>query len=508
MVARTLTAEALARHRVFSAETMAAVSAEVPGAPVPIRGGRAVHDTAPAVFAVFGPHYIGKQCTRAHLADQAVDRRVGEGGAFRRRVRRYDPDGTVRYVSVDATRDRIRDGADEWVERDDSNGAPIWVHDSPYKVLDAGAGTRGARDRDIAASAVVEQSLLTFRAEADEVVHNEAMALVDPWQLDVVNAPLPSGKKLSQRMVTRWSPASRNRMSNVYSRIDWTPLFESGRTPVEITLTLPDHWEVVAPTPEAFRRKLETWRVYYQRAWGAKIQGAWKIEFQRPRKDHPDSGGAPHVHAVLTPPEGLAAGRLVALRGREFREWLSASWAHVVAHPDPLERAKHLRAGTNVKVLALEVQGPESMADYFAKHGRYSEKEYQNQMPQLWRDAIANGESAGFHFWGKWGLVDAARAVQLTTVDAGSATVETVLDPLGLLRLARKIFHYVSSDVRRPHPVLASLPCPRVPPHMLSSRLSRPRRQSRHPQDSVRCGRVSPMAVAVPTIASEGSASA
>lgn len=236
----------------------------------------------------------------------------------------------------------------------------------------------------------------------------------------------------SKGKVVGWSRRSRARMAQTLGKVDWTPLFETGVTPAMVTFTLPDRWEQLAPTPADFKRMVDHWKINYRNAWGESPTAVWKLEFQL--------RGAPHLHVLMTPPEGPAKSR----HPYEFDAWLAHSWADVVGEPDPAERAKHLVHGTHVRPVELEHRSPSSIGDYFSKHGMFAEKGYQNEMPDLWRDAIASGEP-GTQFWGAWRLKKAVAVLQLD--DRGATAIETCLDPLGLSRLGAITLHYVNSKL-------------------------------------------------------------
>jgi hypothetical protein len=215
-------------------------------------------------------------------------------------------------------------------------------------------------------------------------------------------------KGLPGREVTEWSVQSRANMVKTFAALDWSPVVEldqAGRVPAMVTLTYPGSWEVVAPDGKTVKHHVRVLQRRYLRAWGESIIGAWKLEFQ--------GRGAPHVHIFMAPPHGRARGRGVGA-GLSFTHWLSAAWADVVSHPDPVEYMKHLAAGTGVDhAEALKCSDPKRLAVYFGKHGQYRDKEYQNQVPEAWR---APGKGPG-RFWGYWGLRPLVAAVELRPED-------------------------------------------------------------------------------------------
>jgi len=238
-------------------------------------------------------------------------------------------------------------------------------------------------------------------------LYNSSMASLGDVDLDVLSAPdvvkrAVRGKpSLSKRgKIVGWSRKSRNRMQLRLGSLDWTPLFEDGLEPAMITLTLPGNWEELAPTPVDFRAMVARFRSAYVAAWGTASTGVWKLEFQR--------RGAPHLHILMTPPAGVAQDSYPY----EFRHWLSMAWARSVDAKGE-DRVKHEKAGTGVDYVGEAYRNPRLIAKYFGKHGTFNAKEYQNEMPRLWLDAIDGGAS-GIQFWGVWGLKKAVGVLQLS----------------------------------------------------------------------------------------------
>lgn len=209
--------------------------------------------------------------------------------------------------------------------------------------------------------------------------------------------------------VREWSRKSRSNMTRTLAELDWTPLFEdAAAVPAMVTLTYPGDWLTVAPNAAACRRHLDLLKKRFTRAWGRKLVGVWKREFQR--------RGAPHWHLLMVPPHG-------EVDGLGFSRWLSREWAAIVAHPDPEERRRHLLAGTGVDYAeGVKARDPRSIGVYFAKHGAFADKEYQNHAPQEWLDV--EGGSVG-RFWGVWGL-QRATAGTLVHPEEARAAVRTM----------------------------------------------------------------------------------
>lgn len=200
-------------------------------------------------------------------------------------------------------------------------------------------------------------------------------------------------------VITEWSRKSRSAMCRTFAELDYSPLVESGRIPAMVTLTYPGDWEAVAPTGTSVKRHMTLWRTRFQREYGERARYIWKLEFQR--------RGAPHIHMWMAPP--ISPGR----SGLSFAQWLSDTWAQVVDHPDPAQKARHRLAGTAIDVLSgLKACDPKRLAIYFTKHSSpnmHGDKEYQHIVPELWQRP---GNGPG-RFWGVFGLKKALAVVEV-----------------------------------------------------------------------------------------------
>lgn len=238
---------------------------------------------------------------------------------------------------------------------------------------------------------------------------------------------------------------SRRNLTQTMLILDYGPLFEDDRTPVMVTLTLPKRWQRITPNAAASAALLTRFQYKYKAAWGEPLVCVWKKEFQR--------RGAPHWHILMLPPAGRMRGS-----GETFREWLGKAWAetcgaqiranglevdltddeqlrerreHVMegAEVDPMadladahrrhvidgepvppmsdddqEFLKHVLAGTRVD--EGNFFDPRRLAVYFAKHGLFTAKEYQNEKPESW--------STSGRMWGYTsGLVKAEVRVEI-----------------------------------------------------------------------------------------------
>lgn len=193
--------------------------------------------------------------------------------------------------------------------------------------------------------------------------------------------------------IAEWSRRSRSRFFESMTQIDADSWAGVGRLAM-VTLTLPGDWLTVAPTGGEFKRLVRVLRHRWAREVGP-WQAVWKLEFQR--------RGAPHMHLLMQVPARSKS-------GRPIREWLSSTWAEIVAHPDPDEYAKHLRAGVNIDY-GFKGTDPKRIAVYFLKHGAKTtdSKEYQHAVPEAWR---APGAGPG-RFWGIAGLQRVVIPVEL-----------------------------------------------------------------------------------------------
>lgn len=230
--------------------------------------------------------------------------------------------------------------------------------------------------------------------------------------------------------IEHFSRQSRANMTRTMLDLDYTPLFDGARMPVMVTLTLPGKWERVTPSSESARQLWQKFQRKFELAWGHRLVCVWKKEFQR--------RGAPHWHVLMLPPAGRLRGT-----GESFSEWLPKAWAECVGaqtrangvevdlnDPEQLqERREHVMEGARLnrmpdlaeayqrhvvdgeplppvtveELVALGVAAdlanhlvhgshiaegnfydPKRLAVYFAKHGLFSAKDYQNQKPESW----------------------------------------------------------------------------------------------------------------------------
>lgn len=206
----------------------------------------------------------------------------------------------------------------------------------------------------------------------------------------------------SKGEILEWSARSRQRMLKQVCSLDYSEWKQSDGALAMVTLTLPGDWLTVAPDGRTFKRLLKRFEMRWRRAVG-EWRCLWKLEFQ--------NRGAPHWHALM---------RVPALVGGEtFERWLSQTWADVVNHPDPIEKEKHLRAGTGIDFSGKDFSDPRRISMYFLGHSSKTTdgKEYQHNVPVEWQKP---GKGPG-RFWGNPGLSSARVEVELTGHDADVA---------------------------------------------------------------------------------------
>jgi hypothetical protein len=250
-----------------------------------------------------------------------------------------------------------------------------------------------------AASRSGERQQRRHRARIDDVVHVERVNQIAESLGAVVVESSVTPEGCPGRSITEWSRKSRAAMCRAFAQLDYTPIVASGRVPAMVTLTYPGDWLTVAPSGKSVKRHMDLWRKRFEREYGERARYIWKLEFQR--------RGAPHIHLWMAPPP--RSGR----SGQYFRAWCSRSWAEVVAHPDPGQRARHELAGTAVDVLeGLRAADPKRLAVYFTKHSSpntLGDKEYQHIDPVEWHES----RKGPGRFWGVYGLQKAVAPAEL-----------------------------------------------------------------------------------------------
>lgn len=241
----------------------------------------------------------------------------------------------------------------------------------------------------------VDDAKVQVRNDLALVAGNDDQAVVASTR----RSPTENDQRRSGGVITEWSRRSRSAMCRTFAELDYSPLVESGCVPAMITLTYPGDWAVVAPDGASVKRHMVLWRKRFQCEYNEPARYIWKLEFQR--------RGAPHIHLWMALP--MSPGR----SGQSFAQWLSETWAQVVAHPDPIQKCRRRLAGTAIDVRkGLKGCDPKRLAIYFTKHSSpnlHGDKEYQHIVPELWRQP---GRGPG-RFWGAYGLKKAIAVVEV-----------------------------------------------------------------------------------------------
>jgi len=205
-----------------------------------------------------------------------------------------------------------------------------------------------------------------------------------------------AGKRPGTRgVVSGWSGASRRNLLRTAAQT----VFPSATATGMLTLTYPGDWVLCSTgevrTPRKVKAELAAWRKRMDRhVWSTgeavPLSAMWKMETQR--------RSAPHFHVGVVIPDGVPS--------REFAVAAAEHWCAVVGG-DPA----HSRFACRLDVsLGRGKSRRGSLAAYFAKHGVWSTKSYQNRPASV---AIA----------------EAMQFVRLFTVDLG-ASLQTAL-PVG-----------------------------------------------------------------------------
>ena len=296
-----------------------------------------------------------------------------------------------------AARLRVRLGREDapWIEGDD-----IWA-------LRVSPGTVALSHRKIAGLA---------RSRWDEDQDEERLPGHESYRVPGQQGVLfrPQLDEPTRDVIREWSGPSRRRMVRSIAELDLSAWEHDGGNLAMVTFTLPDHWLLYAPCGCAFAWLWRRMRWRWEREVRTPWRCLWKREFQ--------GRGAPHMHALMRVPA------LVEYAGRteRFEDWARRTWAEVcrdglhrneAVSPDErhaeaaTEYAKHLSRGVDLSWSGMTYRDPRRIAVYFLKHSAKStgSKEYQNQVPALWREAGSVGR-----FWGASGLRPAVAEVYVS----------------------------------------------------------------------------------------------
>jgi len=209
-----------------------------------------------------------------------------------------------------------------------------------------------------------------------------------------------SDQEGKRRAITEWSRASRARFHRRMGELDYTPW--QGKRLAMVTLTLPAHWQRIAPTGADFKARVDALRHRWEAAIGTPLYAVWKLEFQ--------ARGAPHLHMLCDVPEVIA--------GEYGPTWIGRTWVEV-CDPQGADRERMMRAHlpshkrpAGVCDFSARVTDPKRLAVYFGKHAAKTQdsKEYQHIVPAEWQ---APGAGPG-RFWGYWRLQRAVASVEVT----------------------------------------------------------------------------------------------
>lgn len=221
-------------------------------------------------------------------------------------------------------------------------------------------------------------------------VHAPMALALDPDEIDrEVNAGMGLRRRGS---VTRWSRRSQVRMIQRILQLDLAPLVRGVRSPVMITLTLPDRWLEVAPDAATIAAKFDLFRRKWAARWGAPAW-IWKREFQL--------RGAPHFHLWTVPPVDDLQAFAAELRGM---------WSDALDITDERDARLHRLHGVDVsRADGMRARDPRRLAFYFLKESGASErKAYQNEPPAAWQ-----GQESVGRYWGVRGIATAVVTVEL-----------------------------------------------------------------------------------------------
>lgn len=257
-------------------------------------------------------------------------------------------------------------------------------HIVPQPAQQAGHTFPGAAEVDAAATRIGDRD--EPAAEGQRSVLSVSPGTIAVGRRHGEGSGTPTGGATRGR-ISGWSRQSRARMVKTLAELDYGPMLDAGGVPCMITLTLPADWRTVCPDGAVFKRMVAAFRKRWCRRWATELVGVWKVEYQR--------RGAPHLHIYTVPPQDAG-----------FPSWLSQTWAEVVGHPDPAERARHVVAGTGIDYAdGVRSRDPRRLAVYFSKHGIYADKDYQNSPPENWGNPG--------RVWGFWGLQRSVTTVTL-----------------------------------------------------------------------------------------------
>lgn len=251
-----------------------------------------------------------------------------------------------------------------------------------------------------------DEARARFEAWADR----QPMALID-W--DAWTDDIPAIRKRGS--IVKWSRRSQMRLIQAVLQLDLAPLVRGKRSPVMVTLTLPDQWLELAPDAETLAAKFDDFRRRFEHKWG-KARWIWKREFQR--------RGAPHFHLWMVPPVDA------------LDEWaadLRRMWVAALGVTNSRDRALALQHSVDVsRADGMKARDPRRLAFYFLKEsGAAGRKAYQNEPPAQWAGTGGVGR-----YWGVRGI---SRAV--VSIDIDPDDFEALYDRVAELRALATGWH-------------------------------------------------------------------
>lgn len=245
----------------------------------------------------------------------------------------------------------------------------------------------------------------------DSLLKRRIYAPMALWMSDdEIEREISDGKTRTRGSIARWSARSQTRMIQRILSLDLHAIVAGVRTPVMVTLTLPDKWLEVAPDSDTMAAKFDAFRRAYDDRFG-EARWIWKREFQL--------RGAPHYHLWLVPPTDDLL---------KFQRQLRAMWSRALKITDVDDFRKSVRYGVSVdRAEGMRARDPRRLAFYFLKEsGNAGTKAYQNEPPAAWKE----NESVG-RYWGVRRIATAEQVVTLAPED-----FETLYDRLADMRAA------------------------------------------------------------------------
>lgn len=216
-----------------------------------------------------------------------------------------------------------------------------------------------------------------------QAIRNERIQLRDE-----VEARFKSQR--NSRKIREFSRRSQNRLRLTVNSLDYSPMWVDGWVPGFLTLTLPGgDWAKLTPNRKAWNRLIDNLRKRFERKWGRKLWGVWKLEFQNGRRG--TQRGAPHIHALVAMPSAPG-------EAKQLERWMKHAWSDICGVTGTKYEASHLKRGTWLREWEGE---PENVGAYFLQEVDYGNKVEQHIVPKAWCDDQGNPEPG--NWWDVWG---------------------------------------------------------------------------------------------------------